>query len=142
MLDASGGTVTMVADQTVGLVDGKVTFGATGGLEGSRFDLFGLWLAAAPVVAWGAPLGSAVSSRVTDRQLVKFVVALALTETISTIIFLDELREDGALVAFGIIAMTIALGGLWLLFKYRRQILGLPALDPTCLLYTSPSPRD
>lgn len=131
MLDASGDTVTMVADQSVGLVDGKVAFGATGGLEGSRFDLFGLWLAAAPVVAWGAPLGSAVSSRVTDRQLVKFVVALALTETISTVIFLDELQEDGALVAFGIIAMTVALGGLWLLFKYRRRILGLPALDPT-----------
>ena len=72
-----------------------------------------------------------MSSRVTDRQLVKFVVALALTETISTVIFLDELQEDGALVAFGIIAMTVALGGLWLLFKYRRRILGLPALDPT-----------
>lgn len=129
-LNEAGDLVREVADRSVGVVDGAVAFDATSGLEAGRFDLFGLWLAAAPVVVWGAPLGSAVSSRVTDRQLVKFVVALALTETISTIIFLDELRSDAGLVVFGIIAMTVALGGLALLHRYRRTILGLPTLDP------------
>ena len=129
-VDQAGEVVQRVADRAVGVVDGAVAFDATGGLDAGRFDLFGLWLAAAPVVAWGAPLGSAVSSRVTDRQLVKFVILLAAVETLSTIVFLDELRSDAVLVVFGVVATAIAFGGLALLHRYRRRILGLPALDP------------
>ncbi|MEM7093421.1 MAG: sulfite exporter TauE/SafE family protein [Actinomycetota bacterium] len=131
LLDSSGEVVNQVSDKAVGIVDGSVAFGATGGLEAGRFDLFGLWLAAAPIVCWGAPLGSAVSSRVTDRQLVRFVVALALAETISTIIFLDDLRTDAGLAVFAIVSTVVFLSGLWLLNKHRNRILGLPAVDPS-----------
>ena len=43
-------------------------------LPASRYDLYGLWLAAAPVVGFGAPLGSWAASKVTDRTLAKVVV--------------------------------------------------------------------
>lgn len=100
-------------------------------LDGSRYDLFGLWLAAAPVVGFGAPVGSWASSRVTDRQLVKFVVALALAETLSTIVFLDGLAQnpDGALILFAVIGSIVVIAGLTMLKRHRRAILGLPAVD-------------
>ncbi len=88
-----------------------------------------MWLAAVPIVAWGAPLGSLLASRATDRQLVGFVVALALAEVISTIIFLEPLRTDPALAAFGIIGLIAATGGLAYLQRNRVSVLGLPAID-------------
>jgi hypothetical protein len=104
---------------------------ATAGIapEAARFDLFGLWLAAVPVVAWGAPLGSAVSSRLTDRQLVKFVVALAIVEFVSTLIFLDEIRTNPALALFGVLTLVASFTALWLLTKHRHRLLGLPTVD-------------
>ncbi|MGZ0178525.1 MAG: sulfite exporter TauE/SafE family protein [Acidimicrobiales bacterium] len=104
---------------------------ATAGVapEAARFDLFGLWLAAVPVVAWGAPLGSAVSSRLTDRQLVKFVVALAIVEFVSTLIFLDEIRTNPALALFGVLTLVASFTALWLLTKHRHRLLGLPTVD-------------
>ena len=98
-------------------------------LEASQYDLFGLWIAAVPIVAWGAPLGSWVSSQVKERQLVSFVVALAVAEVVSTAIFLDELRDDSSLLLFAIVGLVIALGGLWLVYRYRRRLLGLPPVD-------------
>lgn len=125
------GTVTEVGGSAVASVDGSPVFGAGEPLPASRFDLFGLWLAAAPVVAFGAPLGAWVSSLVTDRQLVRFVVALALAETISTIVFLDGLlnEPDGSLIAYAIVGAVVLIVGLWLLQRHRRRLLGLPALD-------------
>lgn len=129
-LAAGGDEVATVGDKAVAFVDGKIAFSASGELpEASRFDLFGLWLAAVPVVAWGAPLGSAVSSRVTDRQLVKFVIALALAEFVSTVIFLDELRTNGALALFGILMLVGTFVGLRLMTKHRHRLLNLPKLD-------------
>lgn len=116
-----------VADGQVLAVGGQ----AVTGLEVTSGDLFGFWLAAVPVVVWGAPLGSLVSSRVTDRRLVTFVVALATAEVISTVLFLDELRSDPALVAYGLVGGTVVIGGLVLLHRHRRALLGLPPVDPT-----------
>lgn len=130
-LGDAGASVLAVDGDSVRLVSGRLAFGLTGELApSSRFDLFGLWLAAVPVVAWGAPLGSAVSARVTDRQLVKFVITLALIEFVSTLIFLEELRTNPALAIFGAVAMVVTLGGLWLLTKNRQTILNLPKVDP------------
>lgn len=98
-------------------------------LPSAQFDLTGMWLAAVPVVAWGAPLGSLVASRVTDRQLVSFVVTLALAEVISTVLFLEPLRTDLGLALFGGIGLVAVTGGLLLLQRHRVAILGLPPID-------------
>lgn len=129
LAEADLSTVTEVTGRPVRMSDaGTARFASGNGLPAGRFDLFGLWLAAVPVVAWGAPLGAFVSSRVTDRQLVTAVVVLALVEVISTIVFLDALRSDLALVAFGIVGLVVSFGGLWWLSQNRRRILGLPPL--------------
>jgi len=103
----------------------------TGGAEltALRFDLFGMWIAAIPIVAWGAPLGSYVAGRMKARQLVYFAVLLALAEVISTLVFLDELHEPGGLIVYTVVGMALVGGGLYLLAKYRRVIFGLPGLS-------------
>jgi len=106
-----------------GLAEGQL-------FESSATDLGGLWLAAVPVVAWGAPLGSLVASRVTDRQLVAFVMLLAAIEVVTTVIFLDALRTDLWLALFGIVGLTVAIGGLAALQRNRAAVLGLGGVDP------------
>jgi len=105
--------------------NGAAQFGPGPGLDGSRYDLFGLWIAAVPVVAWGAPLGSLVSSKLTDRKLVVFVVILALAEVATTIVFLSDLRSNVALVAFAIIGMVVLFTALGWLQRNRVRILDL-----------------
>lgn len=129
ILDSAGETVTMVADRTIAQTADGVRFASGTGPEAGRYDLFGLWLAAAPVVAWGAPLGSFVSSKTTDRRLVVFVVALAAAEVISTVIFLKELRTDPALAIFGVVVLIVLFALLWFLQTNRRKVLGLPEVD-------------
>lgn len=137
-----------------GIVDGQLAIGLTGDtlngdtlngntlndrvvrvggdvvdLEAARFDLFGLWLAAAPIVAWGAPLGSYVASRLKQRHLVAFVLLLALAEVTTTIIFLDELRTSPALVAYSIAMAVVLIGGMLVLTRHREQIFDLNPFD-------------
>ncbi len=129
-LTNDGTEVLSVDGASVGMVDGAIAFTSSAPLpEASRFDLFGLWLAAAPVVAWGAPLGSAVSSRATDRQVVKFVIVLAAAEFISTLVFLDELRTDPTLALFGGVILVGTLVSLWFVSEHRHRLLNLPPLD-------------
>lgn len=129
-LAADGESVVLVGDQQVTFASGQIDFGTSDPRpEASRFDLFGLWLAAAPVVAWGAPLGSLVSSKATDRQVVKFVIFLAALEFVSTLIFLDELRSDGGLVLFGLLMMTGTFVVLLLATRNRHRLLRLPSVD-------------
>jgi uncharacterized membrane protein YfcA len=128
----TGDEVTAIGGQSVTAnSNGIAVFGDGPGVDASRYDLFGLWLAAAPVVAFGAPLGSWVSSLASDRQLVRFVVALALLETVSTVIFLEGLviDPDPALIAYSIVGAIIVISGLWACKEYRRQLLGLPPVD-------------
>lgn len=125
----TAGMVNQLGDQTVGRGDSGVQFGSGAALDAGRYDLFGLWLAAAPVVAWGAPLGSFVSSRVTDRRLVTAVVMLAAIEVISTIVFLDELRSDPWLVVFGVAGLVVMFALLSYVKANRKRILGLPEVD-------------
>ena len=125
-LDAMGDVTSI--DGAAVAADGKAAlFGAGAALEAQRFDLFGLWIAAVPVVAWGAPLGSWVSSKLSDRRLVMFVVALAATEVLTTIIFLEPLRNDLQLVIFSVLGMFVLFGGLGWLQANRVKIL---QLDP------------
>ncbi len=130
-LDEAGRVNELGGDPVGRSADGVAAFGTGAPLDPGRYDLFGFWLAAVPVVAFGAPLGSWAVAKVTDRQLVRFVVLLAAAETLSTVIFLDGLlREpDPALVAYAAVGGIVVVGGLWMLERYRRLVLGLPAVD-------------
>lgn len=130
-IDAAG-RVTELGGERIGRLDAEtIRYGRGAALDSSRYDLFGLWLAAVPVVAFGAPLGAWAVSKTTDRQLVRFVVALAAMETVSTIIFLDGLvrSPDVALIVYTIVGAVVIIGGLWMFQRFRRTILGLPAVD-------------
>ncbi len=69
-------------------------------LDATNSDLLGLWLAAIPVVVWGAPLGSLVASRVKEEHLVGFVAVLAGVEVFTTFILVHELRTELSLITY------------------------------------------
>lgn len=138
-------TVSVVGAVVLGVIDGQL---ATTVVDGSvvevggqaieplpvrEADVLGMWLAAIPVVAWGAPLGSWVASRLTARQLVTFVVALAGAEIVSTAIFVDELRSDWLLLAYAVLGLGIVITGLQWLTNHRQDLFDLPrfATDET-----------
>lgn len=126
-----------------GLVDGQLAIGldpagdvvSVGGRElaeplpGGRFDLYGLWLAATPVVGFGAPLGSWAASKISDGNLARVVVGLATIEVASTAVFLPELRSDPVLAGYGGAGLITAGAGLALVFQRRHRLLSLPHLD-------------
>ncbi len=125
-----------------GLIDGQLAIDlvgsevvAVGGetvaepLPADRYDLFGLWLAAAPVVGFGAPLGSWLASKVSDRTLARIVVGLASAEVLSTIVFLGELRTDPVLAAYGAVGLLVFSAGLAYVFRRRHELLAIPGVD-------------
>ncbi len=131
-----------------GVIDGQLSIelGATGEvvavggqvldqpLPADRYDLYGLWLAAAPVVGFGAPLGSWAASKVSDNTLAKIVVGLALIEVVTTGIFLSELRTDRALALYAVIGLAVFSAGLTVVFKRRHELLAIPPVDTTATL--------
>jgi uncharacterized membrane protein YfcA len=123
----------------LGVADGQLDIGlaATGevvsvggatvdALPGRQFDLFGLWLASVPVVVWGAPLGTWFVSVLCEDRLVAFVGVMAAVEVVTTVIFLDELYEDPALIAYAVFGLVLSIGGVRLLARHRHGLLGLP----------------
>lgn len=114
-------TVSTLGLAVLGLLHGQLNIGLSqdsvvsvadvpfGPEAASRFDLFGIWLAAAPIVVWGAPLGAWVAARVSERAVIAFVGAMALLEVLTTAIFLDDLRSDFVLLGYAIIGM----GAVW-----------------------------
>lgn len=135
-------SVSIVGFLVLGIVDGQLDITladgavvAVGGeatatpLEASRFDLFGLWIAAVPVVAWGAPLGAWATSKVTDRQLVGAVLVLAALEIVTTIIFVSELRSDLGLVIFAVVGSVSFVSALGWAQRHRVTLLRLRPLD-------------
>lgn len=134
-----GDAVTEVGGAEVALVDGVAAFASSDApgslpLPADRFDLFGMWIAAAPVVAWGAPLGSWAAARVTRTQLVRFVLVLAVAEIVSTAIFLDDLHSNPALVSYAVIGLVAAAAGLTWLASHRNKLFGLPGVDSRATL--------
>lgn len=96
-------------------------------LPESEADLFGLWLAAVPVVVWGAPLGTWVVHLLREERVIAFVGVLAAVEVVTTAVLLDDLWSDVALASYFVGGMVVAIAGIALLRRYRRVILGLPA---------------
>ena len=128
-LDADGNVAWLGNDAVSQSASGQLVFGAGAGAPPSQFDLFGLWLAAVPVVAWGAPFGSWLASQMTARRLVQFVTLLALAEVVSTAIFLTELRTDPVLLAYAIIGTAVTLGLLWYIARHRGRLFRLPDVN-------------
>ncbi len=127
------GRVLTVGGQTVALgPEGRAIFAAvgTGDLPSSgRYDLLGMWLAAAPIVAWGAPFGAWLAAHMSARRLVQFVTALVGFELVTTAVFLDALHRDMLLVAYGVGGSVLLLGGLYLVNQHRRHLYTLPEVD-------------
>ena len=96
--------------------------GSATDLPADRNDLFGLWLAAVPVVVWGAPLGSWVASKVREAQLIGFVALLAAVEVVTTCILVTELRNDFALLAYLVVGLAVLPWGLIWLRKNRQRV--------------------
>lgn len=91
----------------------------------ARYDIFGLWLAAIPIVVWGAPLGTYFIHILNEGKLIAFVAAMAALEVISTAVFLDDLRTDRALLAYAIGGLMVAVTTVYMLNRHRHRLLGL-----------------
>ena len=92
-------------------------------------DLFGMWLAAVPIVAWGAPLGAWIAGRMNARTLVGLALLVAVAEIVSTIIFLGELRTDATLAIYAVVGTVVALVGISTLAGRRRDLFSLAEVD-------------
>ena len=92
-------------------------------------DLFGMWLAAIPVVAWGAPLGAWIAARMTARMLVGLALTIATLEIASTIVFLDDLRTNRALAIYATAGAAISIAGITLLANNRQHLFKLVDVD-------------
>lgn len=145
-------SISLIGFLTLAVFDGQFDIGlgangqvtSVGGtavesLDPKRYDLFGLWLAAVPIVVWGAPLGTWVVHILREERLIAFVATLAATEVVSTVILLDELHSDVALIAYFVVGMGVAMLGVTLLSKYRRRILALPDETPADQLSGQPA---
>ena len=114
----------------IGLAEGNVVSVddiAFGPEAAQRFDLFGIWLAAAPIVVWGAPLGAWVAARVSERTVIRFVGAMALLEVLTTAIFLDQFRTDFVLLSFGVVGLVFV---WWAVNRLHRVSNWIMAADP------------
>jgi len=65
------------------------------------------WLAAAPIVAIGAPLGGLVMSKISPRKLIRFIKVVLLVEGYSTLIFVELPWIYLLILALVLIAATI-----------------------------------
>ena len=115
--------VTLVADQVTAIGGTPIEPGPA-----THYDIFGLWLAAIPVVVWGAPLGTHFVHVLAEKRLIAFVAAMAAAEVVSTAVFLDQLRTDPALLFYGVAGMGVALFVVWLLNRHRHRLLRLEHL--------------
>lgn len=111
-VNVSDAGVTAIGDRSVMWSGGELRFGVGPAAPARQFDLFGMWIAAIPVVAWGAPLGSLLAARLPARILIRIVVTLAALEVLTTILFLDDLRSNVALTGYFIAASLIVIGGI------------------------------
>ncbi len=136
--------VSIVGFVMFGLVDGQLSIGfdaagnvasvggqAVAALDPDTFDLFALWLAAVPIVVWGAPIGSLVIAHVREERLVAFIAALAAVEVVTTLILVRQIREDLPLLVatmVGLCSIPFVVG--WL-SRSRFRLLGLEhAVEP------------
>ncbi len=111
-------STTVVADEVVAVGGSPID-----PLPARQFDLFGLWIAAIPIVVWAAPLGASFAHALTERRLAGFVVVMAMVEVVTTVILLDDLRRDRRLAGYSLVALTLVLVGVAALCRHRDRLL-------------------
>lgn len=89
----------------------------------SKCDVQGFFLAAIPIIVWGAPAGALVAAKVGEATLVLFVALLATVEVISTWVLVKELHHPNALVFFFVAGLVSATIGVFALFRYQEDLL-------------------
>lgn len=123
--------VSLVGFVVFGLFDGQLDMqvlndrvtsvsGIATDLDANNHDLLGLWLAAVPVVVWGAPLGSLAASLVREDQLVRFVAGLAAFEVLTTFLLVPQLRTDVGLIIY-LVAGLVVLPTALLMLRHKRH---------------------
>ena len=117
--------VTLLGDQVVAIGGRAITPGPA-----ARYDVFGLWLAAVPIVVWGAPLGTYFIHVLKESRLIAFVAAMAALEVLSTAIFLDELRTNRALLGFAIGGLVVTVAAVGYLNRNRHRIFNIEEAAP------------
>ena len=123
ILGLVNGQLSVVLDQAGAVV--SVGGRAVDALPARQYDIFGLWMAAVPVIVWGAPLGAWAAHVMTERRLITFVAGMAALEVLSTIVFLDALRTDYALAIYGVLGLLTAIAGIRYMSMRRISILRL-----------------
>ena len=128
--------ISLIGLAILGVVDGQLAVstnaagdvvrvgGETVGPLSEEYDLLGLWLTAVPIVVWGAPLGAYVVHRLREQWLVMFLALLATTEVVSTVILLEDLRTDPALIAYGLVGLVVAIVGVRWVSAHRELLCG------------------
>lgn len=96
-------------------------------LPSVQYDIFGMWLAAAPVVMWSAPLGTVFVHFLNEKRLILFLAAMATAEVVSTAIFLEDLRTNRALLAYALVGSGAAIVAITYADKHKSSLLGIPA---------------
>ena len=125
-----GGAVVSVGGEAVTLNEnGRLVFGEGPGAPARKYDVMGLWLAAMPVVVWGAPIGTWIASRLTTRNLVRFVTILALSEVVTTAIFLKPLRTDMWLLSYFVGGVILTVIVLRFIANRRERIFSLAEVN-------------
>lgn len=122
--------------QVVG--DSVVAVGGTPveSLPKAQYDVFGMWLAAIPIVVWGAPLGTVFIHLLREKRLINFLAGMALLEVISTAVFLDALRSDLWLLAYAVLGLCFGIAAVHWLHGHRDLLLGeaSPDRDPVSIV--------
>ncbi len=114
--------ITMAAVSVVGLITSLLTGALDPAVITQGTDIFGMWLAAVPVVVLGAPIGSWCASRVSPRVLTGFIGTLAAAEFVSTALFLGELRTDPGVALFAATGLVLTVLGVRRLLDLRDRI--------------------
>ena len=61
-----------------------------------------------------------------EERLVAFGGVMAAVEVVTTVIFLDQLHDDPALIAYAVIGLVLSIGGVRVLARHHHGLLGLP----------------
>lgn len=115
--------VSLVGLLVFGILDGQLDVTVAGdrvvavggqpvSLPRRTHDLYGLWLAAVPVVVRGVPLGSWFAAVVSEARLVKLIAFLASVEVASTFILVPEVWREVHLFSgfvLGVVGLTVLL---------------------------------
>lgn len=114
--------VTMAAVSVVGFTLALLTGQLAPVTAPGAVDVFGMWLAAIPVVVIGAPIGSWFAHNASASTLARFIAGLAVVELLSTVIFLDDLRTDFALAGFATIGLLTTIAGIGKILALRDSV--------------------